>query len=301
MKKIGLFVLAATILMGSTNIAHANELELQSNMESNEYEIYENYQDYSVDELVDLGLTRSDAIKIKNTSFEDIVMERASLPESTLRNMGYSAGDIEVLKSYNGEKLTADSEVVKRASATCTGSIRKVQSTGTGTNQKIKFRYSWVWSKSPLVTSADSAAVTWFAYDEYGNLKKSTVASKTGSITYVDYASGAETERSISTYTKVADEAAKVLVGMDYPVRIDHNSTGGKWAKRGEIEVQVSTGGRIYVLDSIDAGGKVGHATLSMSSITATITLASTLLDILAFSPSETVDEVALASKEILF
>lgn len=258
------------IVCGFTNFVYAEEYnvlvdeQLQIIETKNEFERYEELNSYSIEELLDIGLTKNEAEKIKNTSFEDLVLERASLPEEILHNMGYSNKEIQILKMYDGSKLTKDSEIVTKAlEDDCKGYITKVSSSGSGNNRKITFKYTWSWAKCPLVTSGDVASVLWRAYDVNGNHKVSEVESSSAKVNYRDFKTGAEVTKTKNTYTDYADTAYAVLVGTEFNFRIDHNSTGGKWAKSGEIKVTVKPEG-IYTLSGLDVSGANGHSTFGI-------------------------------------
>lgn len=128
----------------------------------NEYDYITELSQATAEELAEMGMTQAEANNVV-CQFEDALMERATLPDSDLIGMGYTADEISSLRSYAAGARLVDAEV-RGLTGTCTGNI-KVKNCGT---KYATFYYTWEWDHCPIMTLSDSAAVRWLAYDTNG-------------------------------------------------------------------------------------------------------------------------------------
>lgn len=285
-KKFAIFLSLLTLFCFPSNVSAENNTPLPLH----EFELYQELQAHSAEELLHLGLTEKDALAVKNTSFEDLLFERASLPESTLKNMGYSAEDIAILKAYEGETVTADSEVLSAATAACTGSLKKVTSSGFGEKKTLTFQFDWSWDRAPLFSAADIVALNWNVYDTNGNSKSSDAAAKGGSVTYVDISTGKTSEAPLPCYTHyAAGGSAEMLVTGKINEKTDSGTAA--WARSGTMEVTVSNGGAVYIPAYATVTARYRHSIAS----------ADTQASLISFFPAEITEECLYDSKLLDF
>lgn len=180
------------------------------------------------------------ATEIEN--FELAFSERANLPDDTLRELGYSNAEIQLLRRYAAGEILSAAEM-RQATASCNGYINRV-----GLTEKvITVQYRWVWDKCPTQQKTDAAALRWCVYDKQGHRIDDVVCSyKTA---YVHYYRGDEnTYVRNATFQTIQDFNA---VNAQFPM-----SYGG-YGKTGCIKVSIS------LPDSVD--NKINAATISAS------------------------------------
>lgn len=102
-------------------------------------------QGMSEEQLAEAGYKESDILELKNTSIEELLYQRAQMPQSNLQSLGYSAEQISVLKEYDGGPISQNSQL-QEASADLTGYLY-VQSSG---RTAMSIMFNWTWSSPPI-------------------------------------------------------------------------------------------------------------------------------------------------------
>ena len=152
--------------------------------------------------------------------------ERAQLPAETLKDLGYSEEEIQLLKDYADGKLSFD-EVAPRASAV----LSTVLSSSLYTTTQYKVRYTWSWDKTPAGTKKDTAILAVQGIDSSSHTLNTRISNKESKVTYyVD-----------DTYNKV--ESATLEVNGSYVTatynkyKLTDNGNNWMWVKSGYLEV----------------------------------------------------------------
>ena len=102
-------------------------------------------QGMSEEQLAEAGYEESDILELKNTSIEELLYQRAQMPQSELQSLGYSAEQISVLKEYDGGPISQNSQL-QEASADLTGYLY-VQSSG---RTAMSIMFNWTWNSPPI-------------------------------------------------------------------------------------------------------------------------------------------------------
>lgn len=170
MKKILSVLLTLTMLFSLSTTALATEKDEYSQIVYiNEYDYIVALQEFSDEELKEIGMTKFDVDKTVD-AFYAALNERAKLPDETLIGFGYTDEEIAILRSQNDITYSVDSyvlsaEQMRAITGTCTGNITSSYLS----TRYADFKYSWSWDHSPLMTLSDSAAVRWLAYTSSGS------------------------------------------------------------------------------------------------------------------------------------
>ena len=145
------------------NIRRAEMLEDSS---VSEFEIYKKAENMSISELVDAGYSLEVANKIKNGELEETILqavfERASLPEDTLSNMGYTREEIRKMKSLTGEETLSEIEALDvSAEVTCYNYLRSHYYKKQENKTYFIVSFGWQWSKTPIMLLTDCVGLGW--------------------------------------------------------------------------------------------------------------------------------------------
>jgi len=90
------------------------------------------------------------ATTVKSNAFENELLNRARLSEAELTDLGYTQGQIRLLKSYDGSPLENNPQM-RAVTATFSGALYQdiVSKTASATI------FTWNWSSAPIVYSID--------------------------------------------------------------------------------------------------------------------------------------------------
>ena len=148
-KLLAMMMTCAMTLSCLTSFAFASEPQgakehtpvLLSEQTSSEYDMYVEMKDDSGDAT------------INGQKVEDILMQRASLPEDVLEDeYGYSDSQIRILKEYDGT-LIEENPQLRGIFANVDGHLYLQEQS----NDSVTVRFSWAWDGAPLFT-------WWFHY-----------------------------------------------------------------------------------------------------------------------------------------
>ena len=260
----------------------------------NEYEMYNAMISQSDQELIDSGMNADEVEELRETTFEEMLLERASLPESELSGMGYTSEEISLLKEYDGKKLTAGSAVLL-ALADCTGEIYCYTSQTSSTS--FKFRYSWEWDKLPISHYKDMVAVNWQALSSSGTIIGVSATSKVCKVWYYSVQTGARKtafDESLSMSTPSSFSGCSRSFNLTKAVPEQSDGTISVYAKEGHAICTVVPDGSTGI-NKLKVYGAYGHAIL-----TASISISYSGGDFgFSFTPSSKVSTFAEASSTI--
>ena len=215
-----------------------SEWKLVGTFTENEFDMYLALQGMSEEQLAEAGYEESDILELKNTSIEELLYQRAQMPQSELQSLGYSAEQIPVLKEYDGGPIAQNSQL-REASADLTGYLY-VQSSG---RTAMSVMFNWTWSSPPLFsgTGITDAVGCAFAGTNFQNLPCTLTADKTrifGRIAYYRDIDGIEFDHYESLDIQYPN--INQFVKAEFRMGSSDLDTGDVlWAKSGSFTVTV--------------------------------------------------------------
>lgn len=226
-----------------------------------EYDAVKKLQSMTDSELKAQGLSPADIVMLRNFSFEEALLERASYSYSELLAMGYTSQQIALLKAYDGSPLNANSPVLA-ATATCTGSFSYVgYSTSTST---IKIRYNFTWSSVPFYGYTDAVGVSWRAVNPNAEVIVVQADYKSASINYYSTSTGAYKEtRYPSGFSPITGfDGQYVQYSTKIDVDTQSDGTVAIWAKSGSVRLNLTPLGT-NTINAVQVYGAVGHRVIA--------------------------------------
>lgn len=229
---------------------HATESEFEVAMQKTE-----ELQRTSSKSFTNSELTPIDEYKI---AFD----KRVQLSEDSLKKMGYSKDDIQIMKAY----ANGDIPFIQAASAT-SAQLTTRFICSSHTSSKYIFTYEWSWDKLALAEGTDICAIGIVGINNNSMAMVSTISSASSSITYI-YSDGSMYQSSSIATEKLGEGASSSFVTSKM------NSTGDRlvWAKEGSIRVVVVPAVSGNAFAAVRVAGEYGHSTSSSNtSISATV------------------------------
>ncbi len=232
----------------------------------NEYEEITALQKNTAEELQEMGYSASEAEEILEFSYRDALLERASLPESTLQARGYDEDQIAFMKEFaNDPDGDYDFSVMS-----VTLKTRKFTLVAGANSSKTKtVKYTWEWSAMPLMAYNDKVAVRWQAYNSKGLSVDSTVnkgsANRSCKVYYYSDSGGiAKTENVNVTYKEEYNCLHTDGFAMSQIYKGDT-----VWAKSGyvvfKMEIESSAGSMEYMKVQATYGHKTFLGGMSLT------------------------------------
>lgn len=174
---IAMIIVVCFIVVGCVPVSADSNFEPAVTTETtriNEYEEITALQKNTAVQLQEMGYSASEAEEILNFSYRDALLERASLPESTLQARGYDDEQIAFMKEFaNDPNGDYDFSVMS-----VTLKTRKITLVAGANSSKTKtVKYTWEWSGMPLMAFTDRVAIRWKAFNKQGVAIDSTVYS----------------------------------------------------------------------------------------------------------------------------
>lgn len=252
-----------------------------------EFEVYQNAISHSNAELMKLGYTESEIDEIRSFSFEDAFLERAKLSEEELKGLGYTDEQIHILKEYNGEPITATSEIL-RAAAQCTGKMTLMSAS----TSSIYYGYSWEWSVMPSSDLGDIAVLSWVGVDPKGYSVNVSPVSRSGYLNYYSLKTNklyTQTPLSLALTPGFNGVSTNITLKKTIPEEAD--GTMMIWAKQGVINVKLQIDSNSNTLQLIKSFGAVGHKTAACE-----IDFSVSVPPSVGFAPASKVSQVGVAS-----
>lgn len=222
---------------------------------SNEFEQIEAIRSKTDQELMDYGLTKKEVNELRNFSYEEAMYERAQMSDEELAGLGYTPEQIKILHDYNGEKITADSPVV-RAASTVTGLTAISRSGTTG----VSVKYSWTWNAAPTYCFTDIACVQAKVTTATSIPIGATVSSKYG-YAYYSERKGMST-KSLSLSVQTDRDSIYDSVSAKFPARRG-DTQAFEYPYTGYIQMVLSPlGSNPTPIGGCEGYGAYGHSTL---------------------------------------
>lgn len=174
---IAMIIVVCFIVVGCVPVSADSNFEPAVTTETtriNEYEEITNLQKNTAVQLQEMGYSASEAEEILNFSYRDALLERASLPESTLQARGYDDEQIAFMKEFASDP-DGDYDFSVMSVTLKTRKFTLVAGANSSKTKTVK--YTWEWSAMPLMAYTDGVAVRWQAYNSKGLSVDSTVYS----------------------------------------------------------------------------------------------------------------------------
>lgn len=267
MKKRSLKIIAMIIVMcfivGCMPVSADTNIETNTpatTIKINEYEEITELQKNTAEELQAKGYSEQEAEEILSFSYRDALLERANLPESSLRAKGYNETQIAFMKEFAKDPNGNYNFSVMAIDLT-TRSFTLIA--GASSSRTKTVRYNWKWSTMPLMAFQDSVAMRWQAYNRNGLSIDSTcynvANSRYGSVNYFNDYGLAKTESlEMISYSGFDCMRANFKMSKTYNGDII-------WAKSGSITCKIELSSPYSSMDHMKVQATYGHATMQFS------------------------------------
>lgn len=165
---IAMIVVVCFIVVGCVPVSADSNFEPTVTTETtriNEYEEITDLQKNTAVQLQEMGYSASEAEEILNFSYRDALLERASLPESTLQARGYDDEQIAFMKEFASDP---DGDYDFSVMSVTLKTRKFTLLAGANSSKTKTVKYTWEWSAMPLMAYTDRVAVRWQAYNSQG-------------------------------------------------------------------------------------------------------------------------------------
>lgn len=256
-KKFLSFVLAILLLpclQVSASAENAEEDEVVAISQFSEYDLYIQLQEMTEDELLSDGYSWEEVELIKNTEFEQLLMERGKLSFAQLSNLGYTDEEIIQLKNYCEGIAPYSSIDVYALAGVCTGKIVCSKAS----RDAFGFGYQWSWDHCPVVTATDAMAVRWCAFGFDGDYLDVDLTDSLGVVTY--YLGNQRYDiRSFSPEKSLEFRTLQCTFPVIDPLHRD------AWAKQGAMSISLERDSTITRdIHHIKIAGLYGHSVINI-------------------------------------
>lgn len=265
-----LLMLAIVIIVSAVPVCAAETVMVKDEytFTTNEYDMLIEIQNTSSEELKARGYSAKDIEEVKSIVIEDELMERAALSIEELESLGYTESQIQLLKGYDGSSLSENPEM-RGVFADLNGTLSKVNVT----NKSARAQFLWTWSNAPVfdgsviteVVSCGYAAVNTdsIPYTVKPNYTSCTVSYYNGS-TRVDVDNPTVTRVGAWQSLTVEFPMGKVISGENC------------WAKTGSLNVEVIEQSVVNKLSAAAFLFEYGHPGFVVSDPYITVSITST-------------------------
>lgn len=197
--------------------------------------------------------------------YKDAFDLRAKEDSDTLKGMGYSDNEIQLLQDYLKGICTFE-EAASRASAVLTSDLSCSEYTKT----KYTVRYDWVWDKTPVGLGQDGFSIAAYGIDEQSSGFFTKLDSSLASVAYYSTANG----KLYKTETQKVDVNGNAVSTKFASYKMDDVQSQWVWAKRGYIQITISpavSGGKTF--GGVRVAGSYGHSSSSGNKIDISVTV----------------------------
>lgn len=243
----------------------------------------------------DTNSESNDAVQTKTPleEYKEAFDIRAKLDVETLRGMGYSSTEIDILQKYKNGECTFE-EAATRAAAVLTPKLTCT----THTEEKYTIKYSWEWDKTPVGLGEDGFAMGLYGIDDQSDGFVTKLDSSSAQITYY-YTDSTYYKNEIPT----KDISSNTVSAKFDSYKLSDLGDRWVWAKKGFVSMSVSpavSGGKTFA--AVRAAGEYGHSSRASSGIDISVTVDVKTGDITAtFSPSSSGTVTTYGKKQIIF
>ena len=167
---------------------------------------------------------------------EQAYLERAALPVQTLKDMGYTQEQIDILKAYDGGPLEEHPELAAASSALTITSSKLVMS-----KTRAGAQFKWSWSSFPVYHGKDAIAVAWIGTSKEG-LTLNANLDTSNSITVVEYYIGAANVVNSTEKPELKTPGtSKKYFSCDVPLTIGASNGSVAYARSGYVKAYANT------------------------------------------------------------
>lgn len=226
--------LCLALLFGLVPPAYAQEQVLTSPclQEINEFDLYNVMKSTPETELEKCGYSSEQIMKFKDSNFEELVYQRATLSDSSLEHMGYSKDEIDLLRNYDGSYTST-----RALAGTLSAEIHNMGSSGSG----IIVKYAWNWDHAPFVCATDAMGIRWAAIDDAGALIDVSATLCAANISYTYEITGSvETKRFSPTDKNFSSELNFNALTCNFPMEIGNVEYNPGYALSGSLTAYIS-------------------------------------------------------------
>ena len=251
---VGMLVILLSIASNFSLSAFAVENH-EDEYSVSEYDLITSIRTMSTDELADMNLSAKEIEMIRSDSIEKELLSRKDKTDEALASRyRYTAEQISVLRSYNGERLEDNAEL-----AAITGTLTIAEPTVlVATSTRVGLKVIWSWDHAPIVCWKDVIAVYWDPTfgSSNGNMRIN-IANSSHVVRYYIYSNSTHTLNWDVTQGS-ANSAAKSTFAMQ-----DADQVG--WADRGTLTLYFDAAAESAALTERDFIFAYGHTILTIS------------------------------------
>lgn len=238
----------------------------------NEYDMYLELQAASVQTLEEVGYTAQEIEEIKTTSAEELLYERAQLSANELYNLGYSEEDVAILKAYDGSPLSQNPQL-RGVLATFEGVMDVVYYS----SHEMYVMFEWEWSNSPLLIDGSDMVACGFGGTNINNGPSTLIVNQSETYCSVSYYQGYSNTTYVgmdfvNVYYPNINGTAKADFEMAKSFTVGSEVLTG-WAQKGTFMICVEEDVQVNELYSAKFAFGYGHTTVTMSSADITVSI----------------------------
>lgn len=225
----------------------------------NEYEEITELQKNTAEELQAKGYSKQEAEEILSFSYRDVLLERATMSDTALKNLGYNEKQIEFLREFannpNGDYDFHEMENDVDVWFTIVS--------GASSNTTKKIRANWEWVTVPAITKTDVFAVRWVGVDNLNHFidltSPSGSSNRYASVNYVNQYGPARTNN-ISVVS--ADGFNSLSISFKEGDTYNGDTI---WAKSGSMTFTVKVKNAANPISYVKVMATYGHNTYAFS------------------------------------
>lgn len=231
------------------------QMPVEGQLKINEYDLYSSLQTFSEEALLSNGYSEEFVDTIKNTDYNDLVRERALLPDATLAGMGYTVDEILLLRNYNGTEAEA-----RAISGTLTAEINCTSASVS----RYTIEYVLEWDHSPVVLGTDSMGMRWRAFGDDGDNLDVSAFSSTASINYYLNSALSTTKSYSASDSCFASETNFNALTCEFPLVLSY-AEGTWYALSGKLKTSIERDSQVTRnILYIKVCGVYGHSVVNL-------------------------------------
>lgn len=262
-RKIISILLTAAVIMITAPTVFAdglqNDKSSTSSFQISEYDIISENRTADEASLIAEGFSADEIAYFRSDAVENALLRRAAMSETELAaTYGYTEEQIDVLKSYNGERIESSPQL-KGVLGACSGKVTCPSASAS----RMKVRLTWEWTSAPVLNGNavyDIVAVRWKGTDSSGS-PLNIALNSSQSLSYCKLNTINSGKIKTHTYKLTVNDAYESAYKK---FSMEPNSGSGYWAKSGELQITLDTTGSKKI-NEIATCFSYGHSVLTTS------------------------------------
>lgn len=259
--------MAMMLCVGSAT-AFAAEVETAKEVPShsitiNEYDVYVATRAATTAELARNGVSEKQAQIVKSDAIENELARLSKLSFDELNNLGYNSEQIDLLHSYNGERIETNANL-RGIFADMTADFYDVAAS----TSSLSVRVDWEWTNVPVLAGVaieDMVAIRWQGTNYAGQPINLALDSSKSSCTTKYYSRSSSPVYQYSRYPEVSTDDPYGHAYAKIPMSTGQGDLlGDYYAKKGSLTVKVDRIGSNSIKEAAFVFG-YGHTVIVIS------------------------------------